>query len=159
METRDKMSIRGEVKWIKSRDGIYVSESPWMQNQVLATDDLGASIILDRMVGKNVYSLNVTHADIGTGSTAALTSDTGLENGLIRASIGATSRSGLTAKFRFFYPNAVTPNTVYNEFGMAIDGNASLGSGRFFNRLVFSIPLVKSSGEDHTIVCQVTITV
>lgn len=156
---KEQLKLKGEVKWIKTKDGILIAESPWMKNQILAGDELGAYLILDRLAGVNDYSLNITHAEIGDDNTPAEATDTGLINAIERTSISAVSRSGLTATFRFFFPDATTDDDTYEEFGMIVDGTASIGTGKAFNRLVMSTPLVKATGEDNTIVCKVTVTV
>lgn len=152
----ESFGLKGQAKWIKTKGGIVVAESAWSDNKVLTNANLGMSIILDRLVGINTYSLNITHADIGDNATAALATDPGLYNALERAAIGAVSRSGVTADFRFFYPDALTTNGTYREFSMVIDGSATLGTGKPFNRLVFGTPMVKATGEDHTILARVT---
>jgi len=155
LDLKDSFGLRGEVKWIKTRGGVLVEESPWQQNQVLANDNRGVYIALDRLTGDNTYSLNITHADIGDDNTAAAATDTALGNGLERTDIGAVSRSALTATFRFFFADALTADDTYYEFGMFIDGTATLGTGQLFNHIIFTTPLVKAAGEDNTIVCRV----
>jgi len=153
---KDNFSLKGEVKWIKSKDGIILAESDFMQNKIVANAERGIYLFLDRLAAINTYSANITHADIGDNNTAASAADTALGNGLVRAQIGAASRSGITVEFRFFYADVLTPDDTYQEFGMFVDGNATLGTGRLFNHLVFSTPLVKATGEDHTVVCRIT---
>ena len=153
---KDSFNLKGEVKWIKSKDGIILAESDFMPNKIVANAGRGIYLFLDRLAAINTYSANITHADIGDDNTAVLASDTALGNGLVRAQIGAVSRSGLTVEFRFFYADVLTPDDTYEEFGMFVDGSASLGTGQLFNHLVFGTPLVKATGEDHTVVCRIT---
>lgn len=148
--------IIGEVKWIKSKNGKVISESPWMKNKIVTGAGYGLSILLDKLIGDVTYSGEITHADIGDDNTAVTTSDTDLGNGLERASVGAVSTSGLSRTFRFFFPDATTTDATYKEFGMFIDGSAGVGTGRLFNHLILTTDLVKSTGEDHTIVCKIT---
>jgi len=153
---KDSFSFKGEVKWIKSKNGIILAESEFMPNKVVGNAERGIYIFLDRLASINTYSANITHADMGDDDTAASAADTALGNGLVRAQIGAVSRSGLTADFRFFYADTLTPDDTYEEFGMFVDGSTAVGSGQLFNHLVFSTPLVKATGEDHTVVCRIT---
>jgi hypothetical protein len=127
-----------------------------MQNQIVSGDELGLSIVLDRLASINTHSLNITHAEMGDSNTPAEASDTALGNALVRAQVGAVSRSGLSVDFRFFFPDALTPDDDYEEFGMYIDGAAGLETGQLFNHLVYSTTLSKNTGEDHTVVCRVT---
>lgn len=156
---KSTFKIQGFVRWEKTKNGVLIAQTDWFENQILAGDSLGASIILDRLASVNTYSLNITHGDIGKGTTPALPSDTQLESAAVRASLGRANRSGLYCDFRFYYPNLVTPNDVYTEFGMLVDGTATMGSGRYLNRIIFPTSMVKGDGEDHTVVCRVTISV
>jgi hypothetical protein len=156
MQLADSINFKGQVKWIKTIGGILVAESPWMDNQVLANAERGIYLFLDRLAGITLYSGTISHADIGDDDTAASASDTGCINPLERASVGAMSRNANTATFRFFYADATTANDTYEEFAMFVDGNSTPGNGRAFNRIVMAVPLVKSAGEDHTIVCRIT---
>ncbi|QDP67616.1 MAG: hypothetical protein Tp172MES00d2C118482111_10 [Prokaryotic dsDNA virus sp.] len=151
--------ITGKARWIKTKGGILVAESPWTENQVMANDGRGVYIFLDRLTNDTTYDGIVTHADLGDDNTAPDAADTDLGNGLVRAQIAAYSRSGLTADFRFFYPDAVTPDDTYEEIGMFTDGTPTLGTGRLFNHLVFSTSLVKATGEDHTVQLRITASV
>ena len=153
---KDSFSFKGEVKWIKSKNGIILAESEFMPNKIVGNAERGIYIFLDRLVAINTHSANIRYADIGDDNTPATASDTDLGNGLVRAQIGAVSRSGLTADFRFFYADTLTPDDTYEEFGMFVDGSTAVGSGQLFNHLVFSTPLVKATGEDHTVVCRIT---
>lgn len=152
----DGFGLKGEVKWIKSKNGKVIVESPWMQNKVLANADRGIYLFLDRLVGITTYTAVVSHADIGDDNTPATSADTGCGNALVRASISSVARSTNTATFRFFFSDALTADDTYEELAMIVDGTASLGTGRAFNHLIFTTPLVKSAGEDHTIVVRVT---
>lgn len=142
--------------WIKTVNGVEVARSPWMKNTVVTSDARGISIVLDRLASINTYTLNVTHAEIGDDDTAADPSDTSLGNGLVRVSTATVERSGLDATFRFFFPDATTPDDTYEEIGLFIDGTGTLDSGRLFNHLIFATPMVKASGEDYTIVAKLT---
>lgn len=147
--------LKGQVKWIKSKNGIIVAESPWRDNVILTGANLGISLILDRLANITTYDGVISYADIGDDNTPATAADTGLGNALVRASVSAASRSGLYSEFRFFYPDVTTPDDTYSEFGMVVGGTATVGSGQYFNHLIMS-DLVKAAGEDHTIVCRVT---
>ncbi len=152
----DSFALKGEVKWEKTVDGILVAESPWMANKIVANDGQGIYIFLDRLVSINTHSGNIKYAELGDDDTPATADDLALGNALVRTSIGAVSRSALTADFRFFYADALTPDDTYEEFGMYVDGSLTLGSGQLFNHLIFSTPLIKATGEDHTVVCRIT---
>lgn len=155
----DSFKITGQGRWIKSKNGIILQESPWTDNIVVANDERGVYIFLDRLVGTLTYSGEVTHADLGDSDTTPTNADTDLTNGLVRTQVAAVSRSGSTADFRFFYADTLTPDDTYEEVGMFIDGTSTVGTGQLFNHLVFSTPLIKASGEDHTVQLRITASV
>jgi hypothetical protein len=148
--------MKGRVKWVKTKNGVVIAESEWCNNVIVTGSNLGIQIMLDRLANITTHDGIVTYADIGDDDTAATSADTALGNGLVRAQVSAyKTPSALVREFRFFYPDATTPDDTYKEFGMFIGGTAAVGSGQLFNHLVMS-DLVKATGEDHTIVCQVT---
>lgn len=153
---KDSFALMGEVKWIKSKNGIIVAESPWQKNKILSGANKGISLYLDRMTNILTYTGVVSHAQIGDDATPATAGDPGLLNPLVRVSVGAMTRSGLQANFRFFFPDATTPDDTYHEFGMIVDGTPTIGTGVPVNRLVMGSPLVKAPGEDNTILCRIT---
>lgn len=152
-----QFTLIGEVKWQKYKNGVLVEETPWQRNKILTSSQRGLQVLLDLLAGDNTYSGEITHADIGDDNTAVNAStDPGCLNALERASLGLVSSSGLSRTFRFFFPDALTADDTYREFSMIIDGTGTIGTGRGFNRIVMSTPLVKAAGEDHTLVCKIT---
>lgn len=156
MALKDSFALMGEVMWIKTRNGVEVERSGWQKNTVLSGTNRGLSLFLDRLISITTYTGVISHAEIGDDNTAAAPSQTGLLNPLVRTSVGAVSSSGLTRDFRFFFPDALTPDDTYYEFGMIVDGTGTVGTGVTFNRLVFGTPLVKAAGESITIICRIT---
>lgn len=156
-ELQNGFTFQGEVKWEKYKDGKLVEASPWQKNKILTSENRGIQILLNRLAGDDTYSGEITHADIGDDNTPVSPgSDVGCINALERASVALITSSGLQRTFRFFYPDALTADDTYTEFSMFIDGSSGLNTGRGFNRIVMSTPLVKAAGEDHTIVCRIT---
>jgi hypothetical protein len=153
---KDSFKLEGEVMWIKHRNGVEVERSGWQKNTVLSGSNRGISLFLDRLINITTYTGVISHAEIGDDNTAAIPSQSGLLNPLVRTSVGLTAASGLTRDFRFFFTDALTPNDTYHEFGMIVDGTGTIGTGVTFNRLVFGSPLVKAAGESITIVCRIT---
>lgn len=148
--------LTGKVRWEKWKDGVLVACSPWSKNQVVANSGNGIYVLLDRLANITTNDGIVKYAELGDDNTAANVADTDLGNGLVRVAVTQYTRSGLNTDFRFFFPDATTPDDTYNEFGMFMDGSATLGSGELFNRLIFGSGLVKATGEDITVVCRVT---
>ena len=156
MEKTDTFGLTGEFKWIKSKNGVVIEESPWMKNKVVSSVGGGISIVLDRLASINTYTLNISHAEIGDDATAVTEADTALGNGLVRTSPSLTDRSAKTVTFRFFFPDATTPDDTYEEIGLFIDGTGVLDSGQLFNHLIMDPAMIKATGEDYTIICKIT---
>lgn len=139
-----------------TKEVLRVSE--WTSNLIMLGANTGKTIILQRLIGVNTYSLNLSHADMGTGSTAPSAGDTTLQAPVARAAVASGSISGNVATLQFFFADANLANGTYREFGSFIDGTGTVSTGKIFNHALFGVPYVKASGEDTTIEMQVTIT-
>lgn len=126
-------------------------------NIVLSSADRGLDLILDRLAGTNTYSLNVTHCDIGTGSTGPTEADTGLVAAVARAAKVDATVSGKQVIIRFFWADADLANGTYREIMAFIDGTATLGTGRPLNRALFGSAYVKGSNTDTTVELTLTL--
>lgn len=132
--------------------------SEWTSNLIMLGTNTGKTLILQRLIGTNTYSLNLTHADMGTSSTAPSTSDTALIAVVARAAVSSGAISGNVATLQFFFADGALANGTYYEFGSFVDGTGTVSTGKIFNRALFGVPYVKAAGEDTTIEMQVTIT-
>lgn len=157
IRTKDGKEIHGHVKIETYKEGKKIRETDWQENLIMLGTNTGISLLLQRLVGTNTYTANITHADIGTGTTAPAITDTILGVASARAVRGLGSVSGNDADLSFFFPDALLPNDTYTEFGTFVDGTISVDTGQIFNRILFSSPYVKSSGEDTTIRVKFTI--
>ena len=157
---REQFNVMGKVRIVTYKAGTkkVLSKTPWFKNLVVSSSNYGRNIIVQRLAGTNTYSLNITHGEIGTGTTAPTNGDTGLVAGVKRVATTYTSIINNVLLIQFFMPDNQLANGSYNEFGTFIDGSATLGSGQLFNRVVFTTTYVKSSGEDTTVEVQFTIT-
>jgi hypothetical protein len=130
-------------------------ESP---NLIMDSPGYGLDLIIQRLVGMNAYSLNITHGEIGTGSTTPALSDTGLTTPTNRAAVGFQQDYGLTdAIVQFFFSDSQLANQTYNEFGVFIDGSSTIGTGQIFNHALLSPGFAKVSGEDLTVEVDINI--
>ncbi len=139
-----------------TKEVLRVSE--WTSNLIMLGANTGKTIILQRLIGINTYSLNLNHADMGTGSTAPSAGDIALQTPVARAAVASGAMSGNVATLQFFFADANLANGTYREFGSFIDGTGTVSTGKIFNHALFGVPYVKASGEDTTIEMQVTIT-
>ncbi len=128
-------------------------------NLIMQGNGTGKDLFIQRLIGTTTYTGIINYGGIGTGSTAPAVSDTQLAAEVIRVVPSTTSESGFNqATFQFFFPDANLANGTYNEFGMFVDGSASINTGQLFNRALFSAPYVKVSGTDTTVQVDITLT-
>jgi hypothetical protein len=155
----DLIGIKGEVRILTHKAGTdqLLRITEWMRNRVVSSDGYGRNIIARILAGDFTYTGEITHADIGTGSASVVDADTELDTGVARAQVGSVEVLNNIVTFRFFFPDSTTANNTYHELGTFIDGTATLGTGRLFNRLLLSSPYVKATGEDTTIEVKFTI--
>jgi hypothetical protein len=152
-----KLSGRVRIITLDSKTGKWKRATSWFKNLVVAGTNTGRNLIAQRLASANTYSLNITHADIGTGTNAPSNSDTQLQTPSTRALVSNQIISGNVVTLQFFFPDALLPNGTYNEFGTFVDGSTGLSTGKIFNRALFGTPYVKNSGEDTTIEVSFTI--
>ena len=123
-------------------------------NIIVNSPNYGLDLIIQRLVGTNTYSLNITQGEMGTGTTTPAVTDTQLTAGVVRTSPTYVADNGNTiAVLQFFFPDSTLPNDTYSEFGTFVDGSNVLGSGQMFNHALFATPYAKVSGIDIT--CEV----
>jgi len=152
-------SISGLVTVTKTcaKTGKILSVSK-QKNLIMLGTNTGKSLILQRLIGTNTYSLNLNYGEIGTGTNAPADSDVALQTPIVREPFANGSISANVASIFFFFSDAVLANGTYREFGTFVGGSATIGTGQIFNRALFSAPYVKASGEDTTVQLDVTIT-
>ncbi|MFA6158903.1 MAG: hypothetical protein WC763_04775 [Candidatus Paceibacterota bacterium] len=155
----DSFGFIGEVRISGYKDGALVKQTPWMRNKVVSSSGNGRNLILQALSGDYAGSIEITHAELGTGTTAASDSDTDTEDPQSRAQRSFVSVSANIITLKFFFSDLNLPDDSYTEFTMWMDGDVGLGTGSIFNRLVFSgAPYVKATGEDTSIEVRVTST-
>lgn len=141
------ITIRQYKAGTKELVGKYVDH-----NLIMQGTNTGLDLIIQRLIGTNTYSLNVNYGAFGTGSTVATVNDTQLETETVRVAVGdKLNITHNTARFKFFFPDAVLANGTLREFGMFIDGTSSANSGKIFDRIVLASPYIKTSGIDTSV--------
>jgi len=155
----ENIKPQGKIRIIttKAGTGEVLRVSDWYSNLVMLGTNTGRTLVLQRLASINTYSLNLTHADMGTGTNSPATSDTTLQTPIARAAVAIGSVSGAVATLQFFFSDAVLTNGTYNEFGSFVDGTASVSTGKIFNRALFGVAYTKGTGEDTTIELQITL--
>jgi hypothetical protein len=157
---KEQSKIIGRVRIITTKAGTkeVLRISDWTQNLIVSGTDTGRNLIAQRLGGVNTYSLNITHADIGTGTNPPQNSDTQLQTPTVRATKTNSTILNNVVTIQFFFSDSSLPDGTYTEFGTFIDGSGTISSGRLFNRVLFGTPYTKATGEDTTIEVEITIT-
>ena len=128
-------------------------------NLIMQNTNTGKDLIVQRLLGVNTYTLNLSYGEIGTGVTTPTTTDVALTTPVARASLSSSVIQDIgynQAQIQYFFPDSVLTNSTYTEFGCFVDGTGTLGSGKLFNHSLFVTPYAKSAGTDIT--AQVNIT-
>lgn len=156
---KDQITIRGKIRAIatKAGTGKVLRISEWMNNLIVSGADTGRNLIAQKLAAINNYSLNLTHADIGTGTNTPDVSDTQLQTPVARAPVSSQIVSNNVATLRFFFSDALLPNGVYTELGTFVDGAGGISTGKLFNRILFGTAYTKATGEDSTFEVEITI--
>jgi len=149
MIIKSQLGLKGKFRVITtdSITGEIKRATPFYHNLIMDGADTGFNLILDRLNSDNTYTLNITHLDIGTNATAPSLSDT-LTGATARAVKASGSVAGSSLTFRFFFASADLANGTYQDVKLAIDGTASVNTGRIFNRSLFGTAYVKGTNED-----------
>lgn len=144
----DSLSVKGELIVIKT-DEYGNEEVNQFKNLVVAT---GKTHIASRMAANTVNVMS--HMAIGTGNTAALTSDTTLESELARVALTVTggTPSSNTVTYSGTFP-AGTGTGALTEAGVFNDGT----TGTMFCRTVFPV-INKQAADTVTITWVISIT-
>lgn len=135
----DTLSVKGDVIIIKT-DENGNQERREIKNLVVAT---GKSFITNRMSANTVNIMS--HMAVGTGSTAAATSDTALGSALANVALSVTggTPSSNTITYAATFP-AGTGTGALTEAG--IFNNANISAGTMLCRTVF--PVINKQAAD-----------
>lgn len=157
--TKEQFGITGRVRVTAYKAGTQevLRQTPWVRNLIVSSSNRGRNLIAQRLASINSYSLNVTHGELGTGTTAPANNDTALMSPSDRVATTYKSVTNNAVLLQFFWSDADLANGTYREFGTFIDGSATLGSGQLFNRALFGTPYTKATGEDTTVEVEFTI--
>lgn len=121
-------TISAKYKFQVIQNGIIVQERPWAKNLIL---NQGLDLFCSSSIsGSQAFGGFFTHHVVGTGTAAALVTDTGLGNETKRTSTYLTgagncgrSNTDNTVTFRRTYDHTVeTSNVNYSEHGLSYTG-------------------------------------
>lgn len=122
------------------------------KNIVVNSPNYGLDLIIQRLIGTNTYSLNITHGALGTGTTTPATSDTQLATEIARVPVTySADNQNSVAILQFFFPDSTLPNDTYTEFGTFVDATNTAQSGQMFNHALFATSYTKVAGVDITV--------
>lgn len=108
-----------------------------------------------RYAGSPVYTGIINYGALGDSSAAVLDADAALGNEVARKLYATRTQTADSFTIDFYYSKADT-NGTYEEFGMVIDGTATLDTGLLFNR-VLTGGWTKTALEALTVSAQVNI--
>ncbi len=177
MELSETPTIKGKVRvittqslpkgfwatlWHKhilgKKTGKFLRATEFTPNRIMLGTNTGKTLILQRLIGTNTYSLNIKYGEIGTGSTTPADSDVALTTPTVRVALANGSISSNIASLFFFFSDATLANGTYYEFGSFVDGTSTIGTGKIFNHALFTVAYTKATGEDTTVQLDITIT-
>ena len=141
---QDNLTLKGKFRYTKYRNGEVVYVSPWIENLILQNDaPCGLYVILNRMLGITTHDIEITSAEIGTGSTAPAITDTSLVamvlDGIPIATRSRDADDEIT--FVFFINDKELADGTYNEIGLR-------AGTQLFARALIDPSFTKSTGED-----------
>lgn len=153
------VGISGRVRITTYKAGTkkIIKKGKWSKNLVVSGTSTGRNLICQRLGGTNTYTLNVTHADIGTGTNTPQNSDTQLQTPTVRGALTAATISSNVVTLQFFFSDSALANGTYTEFGSFVDGTGTVSTGKLFNRALFGSAYVKATGQDTTVEVELTI--
>lgn len=157
---KERAYLKGVITVIATdaKTGKEISRSV-TENMIMQGASTGLDLIIQRLIGLNTYSLNITYGEIGTGTTPVALSDVGNTTGTVRVIPSLQQDFGQSqAILQFFFPDGNLPNATYTEFATFVDGIAGLGTGQVFNHALLSPTYVKISGQDTTVQVVFTMT-
>ena len=156
--TEKNVSFSGRIRTITKKAGTneVLRISEWTENLIMDGTNTGINIIMDKLNSDNTYTLNITHADIGTGTATPTHADTQLQTAVARTSKANGYVTGDVLSLFFFWPDASLTNGTYTEFGAFIDGASGINTGQIFEHALFQLPYAKSAGEDTTVQLDIT---
>jgi hypothetical protein len=140
----DKAGVTGKYRFktYDSDSGELLRKSEWVDNLVVAGTNHGLGLFMQNLIGISTYPLEITHAKIGTGTTATANGDTDLETITFGPILRATQQfTATSATIEFFISNNELPNGTYTEFGLFCDQ-------QLFARSIISPSYSKSTNED-----------
>jgi hypothetical protein len=134
--------MKGRYKFTLFKNGKEVGETDWIHNRVMRGVGNGTGIIMRQLAGDLVYPIAITSAEIGTGSTPPLITDTNLQTPVLTAIPVRTKLfTATTATFSFFISDADLANGTYREFALR-------AGTQLFARSLISPIYTKATGMD-----------
>lgn len=151
IKSQNKLSGRYRFKVYKAGTRELIRITPWIENLIVKNSNSGVNIAIKNMLGDFTYTLEITHAKIGTGTTAAADGDTDLEEAVLSdIKVMDADETGLDeATFLFFIADTELPDDDYTEFGLFC-------GARLFARSIITPTFSKGANQD--VECEYVIT-
>jgi hypothetical protein len=127
--------------------------------RMMATQNIvvlaGRAVVARRLIGDTTYTGAINYGALGTDNTAVNAADTTLGTEVARKLFARRTRTNAQCNFDFFYSQADTDGT-YEEFGLFIDGTATVDTGQLFNHALTG-GWTKTDTEAMTVSAQINI--
>lgn len=151
IKDQNKLSGRYRFKVYKAGTRELIRITPWIKNLIVKNANSGVNIAIKNLLGDFTYTLEITHAKIGTGTTAAADGDTDLEAAVLSdIKVMDADETGLDeATFLFFIADSELPDDDYTEFGLFC-------GTRLFARSIITPTFSKGANQD--VECEYVIT-
>lgn len=133
------------VALIKELDSLCPAKTSVICNLVVQA---GRNVLAGILNGELTYTGIINYGALGTSATAVTSGDTTLGAEVKRKQVATRTRSGSQINFDFYYSKSDV-NGTFEEFGMFIDGTATVDTGQMFNHLLTG-GWTKSSSESLT---------
>ncbi len=95
----------------------------------------GRAVFARRLIGDTTYTGAIDYGVLGTGSAAPASGNTKLGTEVFRKLFKSRTRITSAATLGYYYSTTDDDDT-YEEFGVVIDGTASVDTGQLFSRVL-----------------------
>lgn len=153
----EKGYLEGRYRFIKSWKGKVIEVGEWIPNMIMKDTNYGVNLIAQALIGETTYPIEITHAKIGTGSTAIAETDHDLETPVVNSILRGDESVGSVniAHLEFFISDADLANGTYTRWGL-FTGTYGVNE-KMFVHSVITPSYTKATNQDTTVVHEVTI--
>lgn len=155
-KSKDTAGFVGSLVIKTYKDGVLVRETAPMKNKIVSgSGGYGRNLVIRQLAGDTTYGIAIGSAGIGTGTTAPVDANTGLETVVVQdVAISNVAVSNDEVVVDVFMSASTLVNGSYTEFALFISTG---GARRLFSRVIISPTYTKATGEDTTFSYTITL--